>query len=202
MDDDELKSILRAKLPTIGSQRGPKMAEKLTYGPLRELGEADLAVVFSPKEKVSGPVIQKLRSTHHRLAQLLAAGHKQVEVAAITGYTQTRISILKGDPAFQELITYYQNQSAHISIDVQERLADLGIQASEIIQERLEEAPESFSVRELLEVQAGAFDRSVAPVKRSDRVETSVTLSWAQMVEAARKPAPVIDITPIPGDKS
>jgi len=59
--------------------------------------------------------------------------------------------------------------------------------AIEEIRVRLEENPASFTVRELLDIMTSAFDRSVAPVKRNEKIDQKVTLCWAQMVEESQK---------------
>jgi hypothetical protein len=50
----------------------------------RELTAQDLARL-SEAPKVTVPILQKLRATHHRMAQLLAQGKSVGEVAAIVG---------------------------------------------------------------------------------------------------------------------
>ena len=202
-DEIDLAAILAARLSP--ARGGRKPAEPFIVGEPRELTREDLEELINPSPKESTtPVLQRLRSTHHRLAQLIADGVKGVEISLITGYSQSRISILQGDPAFQELVSFYQNQKVATFIDVQERLADLGLAATEEIRERLEEDPSGFTVRELLEIQAGALDRSSAPKKSSQKIEATVSHSWSDMVEQANAarlaektaPSPVIDITP------
>lgn len=195
MDDAELTSILHAKMSS--ARGGKRPSTPFTIGEPRILDESDLGELVSPSTLNSAPApLQRLRSTHHRLAQLVAEGMKAAEISLITGYSQSRISILKSDPAFQELVSHYENQKDAVFLDVQERLADLGLTATEELRERLEESPESFTVKELLEVQASALDRSVAPKKSSMKTETNVTLSWAQLVEETWKKDKTIDVTP------
>ena len=134
----------------------------------RNLTGADLALLGPPGE---GPAlgeastITRLRTSHHLLARLLAEGRRPVEVCSIVGYSQSRISVLQRDPAFQELIEYYRGQAETAYVNVHERLATLGMCAIEELQERLETNPERFGNRELKEIAESTFDRSIAPSK-------------------------------------
>ena len=89
MDDSELLAIMSSKLSP--ARGGRRRAAPFTVGTPRELTEADLAELIHPSSVNSAPgPVQKLRSTHHRLAQLLATGTKQVDASLITGYSQSR----------------------------------------------------------------------------------------------------------------
>jgi hypothetical protein len=146
--------------------RGPKAKQPLFVSFSRELNLADLDALNNPSPLGSEtPVIKRLRSQHHTLARLLSGGMKAVEASLVTGYSQSRISLLQKDPAFQELMSYYKGQAEECFVDVHKRLGDLGTAVVEELQERLEEDPEGFSHKELLAVAELALDRSVAPPK-------------------------------------
>jgi hypothetical protein len=133
---------------------------------LRELTDEDLDRLKHAEPLGSeAPPLAKLRHAHHSLARLVAEGRKGVEISLITGYSPSRISILKQDPAFKELVSYYAEQAEAKYLNVHERLAALGITTVEELQARLDENPERFSNRELRELMAEAFGRSVAPLK-------------------------------------
>src|SRR5208282_3695537 len=55
-------------------------------------------------------VTQILRTSHHQLAQILAAGVDDAEASFITGRSTSSISSLRSDPAFKELLTYDEHQ--------------------------------------------------------------------------------------------
>jgi hypothetical protein len=123
------------------------------YEVLRELGDSDIALANGEAGLGTPiPAIQRLRHAHHQLARVLASGVKAVEASYITGYTQSRISILKADPAFQELLAYYAEQREAQYLDVHQRLAVLGTSTAEELQERIDEQPEKFTNRELMEL--------------------------------------------------
>lgn len=120
---------------------------------VRSLTEADLPTLQNPSPTSTAPVpIQKLRSSHHQLAQLLAQGRPDPEVALISGYSYGRIATLKADPSFRELLAGYQAIRNQIFVDTLERMKILGLSTLDELQERLETAPEKWTNRELMEM--------------------------------------------------
>lgn len=95
--------------------------------------------------------ISQVRHSHHQLARLLATGTDQSECSLITGYNPAYISVLKTDPTFQELMAYYASQEEQRHVDVLDRMRSLGLSTLDELQARLEENPESYSLRELME---------------------------------------------------
>ena len=155
------------QLVQIGSARGGRRpAMPLALEVVRELGEEDLAEILSPTPLACGTnAVKTLRSSHHTLARLLAEGRRPGECSVITGYSLSRISILQNDPAFQELQSYYAAQLEPVYLNVHERLAQVGTDALEVIQERLDSDPDGFKNSELLAIVESTMDRSVAPAK-------------------------------------
>lgn len=47
---------------------------------------------------------KRLRQSHHQLALLEAMGHTTQEISKLTGYSDTRISTLRNDPAFKMIV--------------------------------------------------------------------------------------------------
>lgn len=189
----QLSDIL--DLPIPGARgRAPK-ASGLAF--VRNLNEADASCFGQNVGAVIRP-LAKLRQRHHHLARLLAEGIKHVEASAITGYSQSSISILLQDPAFQELVEHYSSQKAQIYLDVHERLAQLGTSAMEELQERIEESPDKLSVNQLESIIQTAFDRSVAPLKGGAKSGAPGGASVSVKVEfvtAAPPPAgPILDL--------
>lgn len=152
-------------LAMIGASRGRK-AQEVAVRYVRDLGEEDLKDLQTPAPLGTQPTpIKALRAPHHKIAQLLASGTRAVEISRITGYSQSRISILQEDPTFGELVEHYKAQVAEAFTDYQERLAAVGTTALEILQERLDERPDDFAEGMLLKIVESTYDRSVAPAK-------------------------------------
>lgn len=166
---------------------------------VREITEDDLMLLEEPRPKPTTPVVKvvkQLRERHHALARLLAAGIPHWEAAAITGYEPSRVSILRRDPAFQNLISFYTEKKDAAFADVHANLNGLTVDALSVIRERLEENPDDFSNRELRELIKTGADRSGHGPTNTN---IQVNVGLAQRLEAARKrviEARAIDITP------
>ena len=94
----------------------------------------------------------KLHHRHHHLAQLLADGSKGVEASRLTGYSEARISVLRKDPLFAELLASYEEQAQRL-------LTYQAFSVAEELFRRLDENPESFSNRELISILGSTLDR-------------------------------------------
>lgn len=188
----------------VGSARGRRQATTLSF--LREIGEEDKEELLLPEPKGSeNPPIRKMRDTHHALARLLAEGRKGVEAAGILGLSQSWVSILKNDPAFQELLSYYRSQKEAIYLDVHARMARLGLDAVSEIHERLLTDPENFELKELLAIVELTADRSFAPQKgkaqgqgggeASGPVVVNINFTKGQEVSVDPLPRRTLDVT-------
>jgi hypothetical protein len=102
--------------------------------------------------------LKKIRDVHHQAARAMATGGSNMEVGAVVGMSAQRINELRHDPAFQELLAHYREENAEIWRNVRERASQLGITASEVIQERLLERPESVATKDLLAVMQSGLD--------------------------------------------
>jgi hypothetical protein len=179
--------------------RGRK-ALPLDVSVVRELREEDLQLLAVPGE--TKPMeLKRLSDRHHGLARALASGLSEGEAAVMFGYDLSRVSILKGSPAFQELLSLYRDVKDQEFADMTARLAGLAKDAVLVLQDRLEEAPEEISTGQLLQiVQVGADRTGHGP---SSKQEVSVTHNLAQRLDAARQraraamiEATALDITP------
>jgi hypothetical protein len=143
-------------------------------------------------------MLLRIRHAHHTLARLIAEGKKDIEISAITGYSPSRISILKGDPAFADLVAYYTSQVEAIFVDVHERLKTLTVEAIEELATRLEENPESFTSRDLLLVAELAADRSgFGPSAKVTHEHNFVTDEFLEKLRSeSRSSVKIIDATP------
>lgn len=156
--EEILSDALALDLPTAPRAQGRKVEVHLAFR--RDLNAGDLAALATGSLGSGAPAVLKLRHSHHALARLIAEGKENVEAAAITGYTPGRVSILKADPAFQELVAYYKNQVEELFIDFHERLRNLGFDSIEELSDRLENDPKSFRNNEIMELVKLASDRT------------------------------------------
>ena len=165
---------------------GPgRKAMPLTAEFSRELTPLDLTI---PATEISKPSpIKRLRDSHHAAARYFALGHANHEVAAITGYTEARLSILQGDPTFKELVEFYRaNGNAKVA-ELRDRMLTVGLDALSVIQDRLDENPEEFKNTELRELARDMADRTGnGPQSSSVNVNLNGELSDAMALARQR----------------
>jgi len=192
---DDLDAALANALiaPGRGKRRPAADSASLTF--IRKLGEPDMQKLGAPPAEGAGQVMRAVKTRHHALAMLLADGTSNVEAGAITGYDAAYISVLRGDPTFQELIAHYQSNKKEVYLSVHQRLAMLGIQAANELLQRLEDAPEKVSTKDVREILQSALDRS-GLVKdtgpNAPKAGPTVTVKFV----TAQPVGEIIDVTP------
>lgn len=177
--------------------------KQVSIEPAGDLVPADLALLAS--ERGVQPVqIKALRERHHALARCLAAGMGNTEASAITGYSPSRISILKGDPGFAALVEDYKSMQTAVSADFVTRAQTLSLTVVERLQEVVEDEETSISPATLLEIGKFAADRTGnAPVQKN--VNLNVNADLGSKLDAARRrlaAAKPVQITQVPGGTS
>lgn len=125
----------------------------------RDLTSADIAAL-SLNRGVGSKALTRIHASHHSLAKCLAAGMRPQQAALVTGYSPTRIGVLQGDQAFIALVADYQNEAKSVFADLADRMNDLSLDAIEILQERMQDAPESFTIPVLLDLVKVFADRT------------------------------------------
>ena len=127
---------------------------------------------------VKTPNLRAIRHTHHRLAQLLAAGMDEVQAARLCNYGVGRVSILKNDPSFRELLAYYATNVAEEFTDFIRTAADLSMDMLSRLQEQLDEEPEKFTPDVLLRAISTLADRSGnAPTQKNINVNVNTDVA-------------------------
>lgn len=154
---------------------------------VRELDETDLALLQEERGTTAAP-LKRLSERHHALARCLASGMGDGDAAITCGYVASRVSILKADPAFQELLAFYSQDVTSKYLDMHGVLAGLSLDAAMELRERLEsdiEADEKkISVGQLMElVKVGADRTGFGP--QSSQLNVNVDL--AGRLQAARE---------------
>jgi hypothetical protein len=154
-------------------------------GQIRELSRAEIA---QPRAKATP--IQKFRDSHHRMARLFASGLRVTQVAELTGYSVSRVSLFHSSPAFQDLIAEKRKVEDEIARDqitaMNAMILSNGLKAERKLADKLDDDDESeeMSVRELISIARDAADR-VGLSKRS--IQTNVNMDFAQLLDRAIK---------------
>lgn len=175
----------------VGKALRGRVSEPLEVGTPQPLAEEDiiLGADLRGKQKLptsTAPEILRLRSRHHLIAQMLAAGVKPTVVAFKTGYSISRISILQADPMFKELLANYQGLQENINFDVKERLRLLSIDAIDALQQRLDEKPDDFESEELRKLAEMTLDRTGHGKSAIVQHTYGLDLETAELIKANR----------------
>ncbi len=162
--------------------RAPK---PVTASVLRELDATDLACLATEKGSTASP-LKRISERHHALARNLASGMPEGEAAIVCGYDLSRVSILKADPTFQELLAFYRKDVQEAYRGMHDRLFGVAMDALDELATRLEEKPEDLSIGQLIEVTKMGSDRTgFGP--QSQQTNVNVNVDIATRLEAARK---------------
>lgn len=159
----------------------------LTAVQVRPLDECDLALLGEEKGTKPTP-LKRLSERHHALARCLASGMSEGEAAITCGYVGSRVSVLKADPAFQELLAFYRQGVEGKYLDMHGVLAGLSLDAAVELRERLEadmQADEkTLSTGQLIELTKLGADRTGFGPQSS---QVNVNVDLAGRLQAARE---------------
>lgn len=168
-----------------------RAAKPLEAALVRELDAADIALLSEEKGS-KAPALKRISDRHHTLARRLAEGVKPGEAALMCRYDPSRVSILLDDPAFKELVAFYQAGITDKFLGQAEQLAGLSADAMTLLADKLEadlDLPvedRKVSIGQLMEVTKLGADRTgFGPQSSSTNVNVNVDL--AGRLEAARK---------------
>jgi hypothetical protein len=173
----------------------------------RPLTREDLVHLNAPRAPHR---VAAFRESHHRLARLVASGLRTEQVLEISGYSYNRLSVLKQDPAFKELISQYQAQgNAKLAeiVDETEATAVSNLRRMEkMVEEHLEQADaegELIPLKTLSSLISDRMDR-FGYSKRTVNLNLNATLAAkletaikrtteAKQIEGRANSLPVID---------
>lgn len=168
---------------------------------VRELDEVDIALL-QEERGTSAPPLKRLSERHHALARCLASGMGDSDAAITCGYVLSRVSILKADPAFQELLAFYRQDVNSKYLDMHGVLAGLSLDAAMELRERLEADSQvdekTMSVGQLIELTKLGADRTGFGPQSS---QLNVNVDLAGRLEAARKRVEQRRLSP-PGEEA
>ena len=159
-------------------------------GVVREVKAGDVVPRGTP------PAVTRLRDSHHAAARLIARGLNETEVSHLTGYALSRISSLKRDPLFAELVEAYRLEQREAQRDLEALWLGVATDYGQHIHEALLDNPEAVPVSVALDVFKAFADRAgMAPVSRS--VNKNLNLNIGERLDRARGTRPtVIDQEP------
>ena len=161
---------------------------------MRNLSAPDILRLGEPRATKPEP-IAKLRHRHHALARCLALGMADRDASLATGYCVSRISILKGDEMFRELVASYEADAAEAFSGVTEQLAGLTAEALTELRDKIEEG--KVPVRDLIEIAKLGADRSGHGPTSTQHTRVSVDLKERLTRAARRAESRVIDVTAV-----
>ena len=167
----------------IGVGRPAKSPQILS---VRELTAEEITTMRPGKSAA----VKAFKDSHHLVARLFAAGLRPGEVAERAGYSGTRISVLLGDPSFQNLIAEYRREEtiafALTRDDYYERATRARNIALRLVEDKLADVdPDDVTIRELMGIHDSLADRT-GYGKRSTQVNVNVDFA-AQLDRAIKR---------------
>lgn len=150
-----------------------KIAREPTVLEVRALVRDDLALLTRPEMRGGAAAdsrLTALRDPHHRLARFLAAGLPQAEAGSRAGYSYNRVSTLKKDPAFMELVAVYRDKVTQSFVDKADTYHELlftnMVKAERMLSDTLdvmdedEDGPRAANIPKLIAISRDAADRT------------------------------------------
>lgn len=156
-------------------------------GEVRELSRADLSHLTEKRPPNS---IQTLRDNHHRMARALAAGLTTADAAKACGVSISRITSLRSDPSFADLVAHYRAlvTAEWVQEDtVIEMMRGNALKAQAMLSDKLDDAMEKnefLSTRDLLGIAEQGLDRTGYGKERKN---VNINMDFAARLEEARK---------------
>jgi len=170
-------------------QHGGRAIESLPeITDIREVTRADLTHLQAPRPQGH---IQSLKDSHHRVARAVASGMSNREVAETCGMSYNRVSQLKDDPSFIELVAHYRTMLTEEWRETADPVTDYmrsnALKAEQLISDRLDKAmeeDETIPLSQLVQVTSDRYDRlGYSKVTKS----VNVNVDFAANLEAARR---------------
>lgn len=164
-----------------------RAAKAIAAVEVRHLTEDDL-VLLNDERGVKAPALKRLGERHHALARCLASGMTEGNAAITCGYDASRVSVLKADPAFRELLEFYREDVHSKYLDMHQVLAGLSVDAAMELRARLEDDMEAeekkIPVGQLIELTKLGADRTGFGPQSS---QLNVNVDMAGRLQAARE---------------
>lgn len=180
-------------------QRGPSAtAQSPEITDIREVTRADLTHLQAPRPQ---GLIKSLRDSHHRIARAVASGLSNGQVAETCGISIQRVSQLRQDPSFIELVAHYRalltEEWKETADPVTEYMRSNALKGEQLISDRLDKAmeeDETIPLSQLVQMTSDRYDRlGYSKVTKS----VNVNVDFAANLEAARRRSATAARTPI-----
>lgn len=154
--------------------------------PLTDEERTTLIQMVQAGDGPQGPAVpggvEKLRTSHHALAKLLAQGVTVELASTISGVAVARIAHLKTVPAFQELIAFYTVNESSIQVELVDRMKSVALDALEVVQEKIAEDPSKLKIEELNKLLTTLLDRTGhGPVSTQKSVQLTAAGTIAEL---------------------
>lgn len=178
---------------------GPRQAQPLNFTIVGEIEDEHLEMISSGVPRSRGSSLKRISERHKAMARAIANGTAVSDVAFYFSLEVMSVRHLMRDPAFKNLVAFYQRAEDEIVMSTQERLTRASNEALDLIQERFEneETRAKITIPQALEVaQMGADRTGNGP--QSSTVAVNVHVGLADRLKAARERAAeaMRDITP------
>jgi hypothetical protein len=179
-------------------QRGHIRAKQPELSGFRSLSREDLALL---SEKRPAVTLQTLRDSHHRIARSMAAGLPNHEIASFCGISINRVSMLKKDPAFMELVAHYRGVITAEYVRTVDNFMEVAtgnmLKAATMLSDKLDDAMdkgEFLPTRDLIAIQDTGADR-FGYGKMQKNLNVNVDFA-SQLEQARRRSAQARDASP------
>ena len=152
---------------------------------VRVLTREDLARLKGEKRVM--PRVKSFRDTHHRLARLCATGMRTEEILRITGYSYQRLSSMRMDPAFQQLIAEYRGKVTEAFVESQDEFYETAtsnmLRMERQVEEHLDKADEDGDLIPLQTLFKGIGDRADRFGYSKKTINTNINYDFAKRME-------------------
>lgn len=157
-----------------------RIAEPIVMTVVRDLTLMDIhRLVTEPITVTAPPTLQKITATHHSIARLLAGGKSAAAVAILCNRTPQRVRDLQKDPAFKELVAFYESNYSEAELGDEIRLRGKARNLAELAMDELTDRLEDDSKRTkipavtLVQLAGDQLDRTVLPKKTAVPITTT-----------------------------
>ena len=162
-----------------------------------ELCEEDAAALRECGPSM-GPELTQLRTRHHKVARLMAAGMPRGEIADLTGYTEQTLAILFMAPAFKELVdSYARTDGAQEVLQLSRLTRAAAGEALHQLHKRIHLHSDDIPTKDLGNVTRDLLDRSGVGPHSKVNVSHGIDPSTLEAIKAQGEEASaIIDIEP------